>query len=50
MLVEKSSMMPQPIPVRIREPVNTHLGSQRSASGPRITAPRDIPRYMMEMA
>jgi len=48
--LENSSINPQPAPVTIRERVRMDFGSHRSANGPRRMAPKDIPRYMMEMA
>ena len=44
------SIIPQPIPVKIRETVKMRFGSRRSASGPKIMEPRDIPRYIIEIA
>ena len=40
----------QLIPVKNKEPVSTMRGSNLSASGPSSTAPRDIPRYITEIA
>ena len=42
--------IPQPMPVSRKEPVRIFFGSNLSANGPKIIAPKDIPIYMTEMA
>jgi hypothetical protein len=49
-LSENNNITAQPIPVRVKEPTRTFLGSYRSARGPKITAPKDIPTYIIDIA
>lgn len=47
---EKKSIIPQPTPVSRSEIVKMCFGSKRSAKGPKRIEPRDMPRYIIEIA
>lgn len=49
-VLENKSIVPQPMPVKRRELLKIRLGSKRSAKGPKIMAPSDIPTYIIEIA
>ena len=49
-VVEYSSIRAQPRPVKSKEPVRMRLGSKRSDCGPKRIEPRDMPRYIIEIA